>query len=96
MDTAFFPWWTVYLPALAPSAAVAWAGYLAWRWVRAYERRNTRRRDLSAMSARLRLLEDGLDDVERRMRRPEDVHRFTTSVLAGRAELDNRALADRR
>ncbi|HEX6790274.1 MAG TPA: hypothetical protein VF247_03110 [Candidatus Krumholzibacteria bacterium] len=89
MDIAY-PWWTVYLPAVAPSAAVAWAGYLAWRWVRAYERRNIRRRDLSAMSARMRMLEDGLDDVERRMRRSEDVHRFTTSVLAGRAELESR------
>ena len=88
--------WYFYLPAVVPYAAVAWAGYLAWRWVRAYERRNLRRRDLSAMSTRMRLLEESIDDFERRMRRSEDVHRFTTSVLAGRADLDNRLLSDRR
>ena len=88
--------WSFYLPALVPYAVLAWAGYLAWRWVRAYERRNIRRRDLSAMSARVRMLEESIDDFERRMRRSEDVHRFTTSVLAGRAALDNHVLADRR
>ena len=90
------PTWPYYLELIAPYATVAWAAYLAWRWVRAYERRNVRRRDLSAMSARLRILEEGLDDHERRLVRSEDVHRFTTSVLAGRATLDSRVLADRR
>jgi hypothetical protein len=89
MDRALL-WWTLYMPALAPYAALAWASYLAWRWVRAYERRNIRRRDLSAMATRVRLLEESIDDFEHRMRRSEDVHRFTTSVLAGRAELSNR------
>ena len=82
--------------SLAPYAALAWAGYLAWRWVRAYERRSVRRRELSALSTRMRLIEESVDDFERRMARSEDVHRFTTSVLAGRAAVDNRALADRR
>jgi hypothetical protein len=82
--------WTVYLSALVPYAVLGWAGYLAWRWVRAYERRNLRRRDLSAMSTRVRVLEESIDDFERRMARSEDVHRFTTSVLAGRATLDSR------
>ena len=81
--------WPVSLFALVPYAVIAWASYLAWRWVRAYERRNVRRRDLSAMSTRMRMLEESIDDVERRMARSEDVHRFTTSVLAGRATLDN-------
>ena len=81
--------WTLYLSALTPYAALVWAGYLAWRLVRAYERRNIRRRELSAMSARVRLLEETIDDFERRMVRSEDVHRFTTSVLAGRAEISN-------
>ena len=88
--------WSFYLSALVPYAVLAWAGYLAWRWVRAYERRSIRRRDLSAMSARVRLLEDSIDDFERRMARSEDVHRFTTSVLAGRAAIDHHVLADRR
>ena len=88
--------WSVYLSAFVPYAVLGWAGYLAWRWVRAYERRNIRRRDLSAISTRMRMVEDSVDDFERRMRRSEDVHRFTTSVLAGRAALDNHALADRR
>ena len=92
-----FDWvWPVYLSPLVVNAALAWAGYLAWRWVRAYERRNLRRRDLSAMSARIRMLEESSDDFERRIRRSEDVHRFTTSVLAGRASLDDRVLPDRR
>jgi hypothetical protein len=76
--------WTFYLSALAPYTALAWAGYLAWRLVRAYERRNIRRRELSAVSARMRMLEESFDDFERRMARSEDVHRFTTSVLAAR------------
>lgn len=88
--------WPFYLSSFAPYIALAWAGYLAWRWVRAYERRNFRRRDLSAMSVRMRLLEESIDDFERRIARSEDVHRFTTSVLAGRAALDNHVLADRR
>ena len=80
----------LYLSSLLPYATLAWAGYLAWRWVRAYERRNMRRRDLSAMSSRLRLLEEGVDDHERRLARSEDVHRFTTSVLAARAAVETR------
>ena len=88
--------WSFYFAAYVPYATVGWAGYLAWRWVRAYERRNLRRRELSAMSARVRLLEDSIDEFERRMRRSEDVHRFTTSVLAGRSGLDNHAVVDRR
>ena len=79
--------WSFYLSALAPYAAAAWAGYLAWRCVRAYERRNIRQRDVSALAARMRMLEESVDDFERRMTRSEDVHRFTTSVLAGRAAL---------
>ena len=92
----FLPTWPVYLMQLFPYAALAWAGYLAWRWVRAYERRNVRRRELFVMSTRVRLLEDSVEEFERRMARSEDVHRFTTSVLAGRAALDNRVLAERR
>ena len=90
------PVWPFYLRQLLPWVAVAWAGYIAWRWVRAYERRSLGRRELSTMSTRVRLLEESVDDFERRMARSEDVHRFTTSVLAGRAALDNRVLADRR
>jgi hypothetical protein len=95
MDMAF-PTWSFYLAQLFPYAAVGWAGYLAWRWVRAYEGRHLRRRDLYVMSTRVRVLEDSVEEFERRMARSEDVHRFTTSVLAGRAALDNRVLADRR
>jgi hypothetical protein len=90
------PTWPFYLTQLFPYAAVGWAGYLAWRWVRAYERRNLRRRERFAMSTRVRVLEESVEEFERRMARSEDVHRFTTSVLAGRAALDNRVLADRR
>jgi hypothetical protein len=64
-------------------AVLGGAGYLAWRFVRAYERRTISPDRLDALTDRVRLLEDAMDHVEDRVDRSDELHRFTTRVLAG-------------
>ena len=71
------------LSEATPYAVFAGGGYLAWRFVRAYERRATAPDQLLALAERLRMLEDGMDHIEDRVERLDDVQRFTTRVLAG-------------
>ena len=73
-----------YVLAEGPTYAVlGGAGYLAWRFVRAYERRTVAPDRLEAITDRVRLLEDAVDHVEDRVDRSDELHRFTTRVLAG-------------
>ena len=73
-----------YVLAEAPIyTALGGAGYLAWRFVRAYERRAVAPDRLEAITDRIRLLEDTVDQVEDRVDRSDELHRFTTRVLAG-------------
>jgi len=67
----------------APYAVIGGTGYLAWRFVRAYERRAASPDQISALSDRVRILEDVMDQVENRIERADEVQRFTTRVLAG-------------
>lgn len=71
------------LGEMTPYAAIGGAGYLAWRFVRAYERRGATPDQLSALTDRVRMLEDVMDHVEDRIERADEVQRFTTRVLAG-------------
>lgn len=64
-------------------AVLGGAGYLAWRVVRAYERRTISPDRLDALTDRVRLLEDAMDNLEDRADRSDELHRFTTRVLAG-------------
>jgi hypothetical protein len=72
-----------FLGEAAPYAVFATGGYLAWRFVRAYERRSTAPDRLDALADRVRILEDVVDRVEDRIERADEVQRFTTRVLAG-------------
>ena len=71
------------LTEATPYAAFGGAGYLAWRFVRAYERRTVAPDRVDALTDRVRLLEDAIDQVEDRVDRSDELHRFTTRVLAG-------------
>jgi len=66
-----------------PYVVFAGGGYLAWRFVRAYERRAISPDRLDGLNDRVRLLEDAMDHLEDRVERCDEVQRFTTRVLAG-------------
>ncbi len=66
-----------------PYATIGWA-YLAWRFVRAYERRAAQPDQITSLAGRVRLLEDALEQVEDRVNRSDELQRFTMRVLAGR------------
>ena len=72
-----------FLNEATPYAIFAGGGYLAWRFVRAYERRATAPDQLNALADRVRILEDVVDEVEDRIEHANEVQRFTTRVLAG-------------
>lgn len=77
---------------LFPLVVTAWTAYLAWRVVRAYERRGAGRDGLESLTDRVRLLED---DVEQTV----EAQRFTTRLLLGRnggPDDDGRELASSR
>jgi hypothetical protein len=72
-----------FLGDVTPYAVIGGTGYLAWRFVRAYERRVTAPDQITALADRVRILEDVMDHVEDRIERADEVQRFTTRVLAG-------------
>ena len=74
-----------FLSEALPYAALCGFGHIALRFVRAYEQRGVRANEHYALAERVRMLEDVVDQVEDRVDRSDEVHRFTTSVLAGRA-----------
>jgi hypothetical protein len=79
-----------FLGEVAPYTVIGGAGYLAWRFVRAYERRAASPDQISALSDRVRILEDVMDQVEDRIERADEVQRFTTRVLAGHVANNSR------
>jgi hypothetical protein len=66
-------------------ACFAYAGHLAWRVVRAYERRHDHAADLVLMRGRLGSLEQALTEIEERVTDAEDGQRFVTRLLEDRA-----------
>lgn len=72
-----------FLGEATPYAVLAGGGYLAWRFVRAYERRSASPDRLDSLADRVRILEDVVDQVEDRIERADEVQRFTSRVLAG-------------
>ena len=71
------------LSEATPYLVFAGGGYLAWRFVRAYERRSITPDRLDGLVDRVRLLENAMDHLEDRVERCDEVQRFTTRVLAG-------------
>jgi surfactin synthase thioesterase subunit len=72
-----------FLTEATPYAVFGAGGYLAWRFVRAFERRSIPPDQLNALADRVRVLEDVVDQVEDRVERADEIQRFTTRVLAG-------------
>ena len=66
---------------------VAFGGmtYLAWRVVRAYERRSLEPNQLHALLRRVESLEATVETVEGQVRQTAEAERFTTSLLVGRS-----------
>ena len=79
-----------FLGEVTPYAVIGSTDYLAWRFVRAYERRVVAPDQISALADRVRVLEDVMDQVEDRIERADEVQRFTTRVLAGHVTNNSR------
>ena len=71
------------LSEATPYAVFVGAGYLALRFVRAYERRSISPDRFDAVTDRVCILEDAIDQLENRVDRSDELHQFTTRVLAG-------------
>jgi hypothetical protein len=67
------------------------AGYLAWRFVRAYERRAVEPERVRALAARVHLLEMAVEQVEDSIQETADAQQFTTTLLMSRAALGDGA-----
>ena len=79
-----------FVGEVVPYAVIGGTGYLAWRFVRAYERRAASPDQINALADRVRILEDVVDQVEDRIERADEVQRFTTRVLAGHVANNSR------
>jgi len=67
---------------------VAWsgAGYLAWRAVRAYERRSVEAGRLHMLGKQVRRLEASMARIDRRAAWAVDAQQFTTALLLGQSK----------
>ena len=72
------------LPMLLYYLGIAAALYVAFRFVRAFERRGVDRAELAAVQARLAEVEAEVSRSAAEVRALEDGHRFTTRLLAER------------
>jgi hypothetical protein len=73
------------LSEMASYLAFGGAGYLAWRVVRAYERRRVDPARVRALAERVRRLEVALGEVEHSVRETAEGQRFTAQLLMTRA-----------
>ena len=86
MDIANFSLLPVYLSEALFYFAWSIAGYLAWRVVRAYERRSLEAARTRTLRKRIRRLEASMGRVQRRVTWTADAQRFTTALLLKRPE----------
>jgi hypothetical protein len=72
-----------YLSEVLSYAAWTGAGYLAWRVVRAYERRCLEATRSRSLGRRVRRLEASMGSLERRVAWTAEAQQFTTTLLLG-------------
>jgi hypothetical protein len=75
----------MFLPLLLSIFGGAAALYIAFRFVRAFERRGVDRAELEALRSQVAMLEDAVDRSTRTVERLEEGQLFTTRLLAERA-----------
>ena len=78
---------TYFLTETLSYVTLGGAGYLAWRVVRAYERRRVAPERLRALAERVRRLEDAVVRVEGSVQQVAEANRLTASFLAARGAL---------
>jgi len=79
------------LPPLIGLALLGGGFYLALRFIRAFEQRNTSSGpELEELRARLARLEDALESTSGEVQRLADAQQFTTRLLEGRTETTGR------
>jgi len=76
--------WFMFLPLVLYYVGGAAALYVAFRFVRAFERRGVDRAELEAVRARLAQLEEAAAQTAAEVQELEEGHRFTTRLLAER------------
>lgn len=83
----FLPFLLVLIWPLFLLGALGGGGYLAWRAVRALERRNAPATDVLALQERVEQLEQQLDTQSAELRRLAEGQQFTERLLADRSGL---------
>ena len=79
----YFTFLPFYLSEAVSLTTFAGSAYLAWRAVRAYERRTLEPDYLRALANRLQSLEAAVETVEGQTRQTSEAQRFTTALLMG-------------
>jgi hypothetical protein len=62
--------------------------YLAWRLVRAYERRSTAPERLEAVTGRMQVIEESIEQISSRVEQTAEAQRFMTHALLSGASGD--------
>ncbi len=83
----FLPFLLVLIWPLFLLSMLGGGGYLAWRAVRALERRTTPAADVVALQERVEQLEQQLDTQSAELRRLAEGQQFTERLLADRSGL---------
>jgi hypothetical protein len=73
-----------YISEIVGYVALVGMGYLAWRVVRAYERRSLEPDLLRGLTRRLKSLEATVETVEDQVRQTSEAQRFTTTLMVRR------------
>ena len=79
-DFTFLPY---YLSEVVSYFTLGGSAYLAWRVVRAYERRSSEPERVRALTSRVQYLEAAIETVEGQVRQTAEAQRFTTALLGG-------------
>lgn len=91
MDVALVPY---AFSELFSYLVVIYGGYLAWRCVRAFERRTTEAARLDTLTAEVSRLGSALAQAEGRLDQTADAQRFATELLLDRGSAQRHDAAD--
>jgi hypothetical protein len=84
MSIEYGAWLPYIISEVLPYGVIGGASYLAWRFVRAYERQSVAPHQVLMLAERLERVEETIEQVHRGVEQSAEAHRFTTQVLLSR------------